>query len=420
MIRDHHSLYPETAFRKSFNVGGRPATLESGGGGGGGVSEQYVSTVPKQFMPQMETLIGKGEALAAADYQPYDIGKDRLADPTIQQMAARTGVASMGQPGQFGTATGLTQAAGAQALGASQYRPGQFGAAMVSPSQLQRFQAQGPQGVSQGVGSFTAPGTSEQFMSPYMQQVTDVQKQAAVREAQLAQQQANLGAARQGTYGGARQALAQAERERGLLDRLSNIQATGSQAAFDQAQRAFEQEQARGLQAGLQTQQLGTQTGLANLQALLGTQELGAQQSLAAQQANQQAMMEAQRMREQSRQFGSGLSMQGAQAATQAGATLGQLGSQQQQADLARLQAQEQFGALGQKERQARLDLDYQDFLAQQRHPYQQLEFQRNLMGGLPLGQAQSLYQAPQSGLQTLMQLGLGGLGLYGAYGGFR
>jgi hypothetical protein len=58
-------------------------------------------------------------------------------------------------------------------------------------------------------------------MSPYMQAVTDVQKKTAIREAQLAQQQANLGAARQGTYGGARQALAQAERERGLLDRLS-------------------------------------------------------------------------------------------------------------------------------------------------------------------------------------------------------
>jgi hypothetical protein len=220
-----------------------------------------------------------------------------------------------------------------------------------------------------------------------MQQVVDVQKSAAVREAQLADQQARLGSARQGTYGGARQALATAERERGLLDRLSNIQGTGSQAAFDAAQRAFEAEQARGLQAGLQTQQ---------------------------------QQLEAQRMREQSRQFGSNLGLQGAQAATQAGQALGQLGTQQQTADLSRLQAQEQAGARTQAEEQQRLDLAYQDFLAQQRYPYQQLEFMRNMVSGLPIGQTQSMYQAPQSATQNLMQAGLGGLGIYGAYGGFR
>jgi len=421
MKYDHFSMLPEKAFQP--RNGRLNMTLEGGGSGGGGgggdsVQEQYISSAPRQFLPYIERALGKAEALSEAPYQTY--GGERIAGATQAQQAARAETAGMQTPGQFTGGTGFIGAGGLGALQAGQYAPSQFRAQRVRGPELQQFQAQGPEGVAGGLGSFTEAGTSERFMSPYMQAVTDVQKQAAVREAQMAQQQANLGAARQGTYGGARQALAQAERERGLLDRLSNIQATGSQAAFDQAQRAFEQEQARGLQAGLQTQQLGTQTGLANLQALLGTQELGAQQSLAAQQANQQAMMEAQRMREQSRQFGSGLSMQGAQAATQAGATLGQLGSQQQQADLARLQAQEQFGALGQKERQARLDLDYQDFLAQQRHPYQQLEFQRNLMSGLPLGQAQSLYQAPQSGLQTLMQLGLGGLGLYGAYGGFR
>jgi hypothetical protein len=354
-------------YQGADHTGRRVVNFGGGGGGSGGVQEQYVSTVPKQFMPQLERTIGKAEALSEADYQTY--GGERLTGATPEQMAARGETAAMQTPGQFAGATGFTGAGGLAALQAGDFQAGQF-----TPGQ-----------VTGGLSSFTGEGTAQQFMSPYMQQVVDTQKSAAIREAQLADQQARLGSARQGTYGGARQALATAERERGLLDRLSNIQGTGSQAAFDAAQRAFEAEQARGLQAGLQTQQ---------------------------------QQLEAQRLGEQSRQFGSTLGMQGAQTAIQAGQTLGQLGGAEQQADLARLQAQEQAGARTQQEQQQRLDLAYQDFLAQQRYPYQQLEFVRNMMSGMPLGQVQSMYQAPQSATQNLMQLGLGGLGLYGAYGG--
>ena len=81
----------------------------------------------------------------------------------------------------------------------------------------------------------TNPNAVGAYMSPYQQQVTDVAKAAAVREAQIANTAGNLASARQGTYGGARQALAQAERERGLLSNLSNIQATGNQNAYNQA-----------------------------------------------------------------------------------------------------------------------------------------------------------------------------------------
>lgn len=421
MKYDHFSMLPEKAFQP--RNGRHGMTLEGGGSGGGGgggdsVQEQYISSAPKQFLPYIERALGKAEALSEAPYQTY--GGERIAGATQAQQAARAETAGMQTPGQFTGGTGFIGAGGLGALQAGQYAPSQFRAQRVRGPELQQFQAQGPEGVAGGLGSFTETGTSERFMSPYMQAVTDVQKQAAVREAQIAQQQANLGAARQGTYGGARQALAQAERERGLLDRLSNIQATGSQAAFDQAQKAFEAEQARGLQAGLQTQQLGTQTGLENLRAALGVQQLGAQTSLEAQRANQQAMLEAQRMAEQSRQYGAGLGLQGAQTSIQAGQALGQIGTAQQAADLARLQAQEQAGARTQAESQRALDTAYQDFLAQQRDPYQQLEFMRTMVSGVPLGQAQQMYQAPQSQMQNLMQLGLGGLGLYGAYGGFR
>jgi len=359
-------------------------------------------------------MVGRAEALSEAPYQTY--GGQRIAESGAQQQAARAGVAGLTQPGQFGAATGLVGQAGQAALAAGQYQPSAFVAPLTQAAQLERFQAAGPGGVQSGLGSFTAPGAAQQFMSPYMQNVVDVQQREAIRAAQQGQLAQNLAAARQGTYGGARQLLATTERERNLQDQMAKIQATGSQAAYDAAQRAFEAEQARGLQAGLQTQQLGTQTGLQNLQALLGVQQLGAQQGLQSQQLNQQALMEAQRLAEQSRQFGGTLGLQGAQAATQAGMGLGQLGTSQQASDLQRLQAQEQFGAMGQAERQRALDLAYQDFIAQRQDPYKQLGFLSDILRGsanLAATGGKAVYEQPPS---LLSQLGGAGLAAAGAY----
>jgi hypothetical protein len=94
----------------------------------------------------------------------------------------------------------------------------------------------------------TDPMSMQAYMSPYMQNVVEIQKQQAIEDAQRAQLGANLGAARQGTYGGARQTLAQTQREAALNKQLSDIQAQGLQSAFDQAQKS----QQFGVTSGLQ------------------------------------------------------------------------------------------------------------------------------------------------------------------------
>jgi hypothetical protein len=119
-------------------------------------------------------------------------------------------------------------------------------------------------------------------------------------------------------------------------------------------------------------------------------------------------------------QFGTTAGLQGAQAATQAGATLGQLGIGQQQQGLELAKAQEAFGGLGRAEQQAALDVAYQDFLQQQRYPYAQLGFMSDILrgsGNLAATGGRAVYEAPPSTTQNLMQLGLGGLGLYKALG---
>ena len=292
--------------------------------------QQVTSTttnLPEYARPYFENLVERAQAESYRQYQPY--GGERIAGLSPAETAVQKEVMGMQTPGQFGVGTGLAGAGGLGSLGAGQ----------------------------QYMGMATDPTQMQAFMSPYQQAVTDVAKRGAVREAQMAQQQANLGAARQGTYGGARQALAQSERERGLLDRLSGIQAEGSQKAFEAARQA---------------QQYGMDLGL--------------------------------------RGYGQGI---------QAGQALGQMGTAQQAADLQRMTAQEAVGAKQRGMEQQILDQQYADFLRQRDYPMEQLGYYSNLLRGLPvqLGSTQTTYAQPPSMMSQLGGLGLAGLGLYREFG---
>jgi hypothetical protein len=72
-----------------------------------------------------------------------------------------------------------------------------------------------------------------QYMSPYFQNVVDAQQRQAIDAARQSQLSGNLAAARQGTYGGARQAILQSQRESGLRTQLGDIQARGLQDAYE-------------------------------------------------------------------------------------------------------------------------------------------------------------------------------------------
>ena len=224
--------------------------------------------------------------------------------------------------------------------------------------------------------SWTAPGTAQQFMSPYQQNVIDVLKTKAVRDADIRDVGANLDASRRGTYGGSRQLLAQSERDRNLATQLGTIQAQGTQDAYDRGQSAFEQEQNRyqntqqmgegsrqfGAGFGQQDRQFGATHGA-------GQQQFGAQ--LDAQDRQFGFGQEQASQQEQARQ-----AAQRAQFGSQFGAAESQFGfgqeqaSQQEQARQAAQRAQfgSQFGAAenqfgygqGQQDRQfgARLEED--------------------------------------------------------------
>jgi hypothetical protein len=319
-------------------MGGIVSSIFGGGGGGGSAapapSTQTVTqtSIPEYARPYVETMLGKTEALTDINQNPYQAyGGQRIAQFNPNQQQAFQNTLNQQVAGQIGAGTGLAGAAGLGSLGAgADYR-----------------------------NMATNPNATAAFMSPYMQNVVDVQKNEAFRDAQIRNLGSNLGSARQGTYGGARQLLGEQERNRNLQQQMANIQATGSQNAFNAAQQA---------------QQFGTTAGLQ----------------------------------------GYGQALQGA-------STLGQLGSTQFGQQQAINQGIQNVGNIQQAQAQQGLDTAYQDFLKQRNYPYQQLAFMSDMTRGIPLSQsAQQVYTAPPSAMSQLGGLGMSALGIYGMSGGFK
>jgi hypothetical protein len=155
---------------------------------------------------------------------------------------------------------GLTGQGGIASLSPMQQQVGTELGQMTTPSQF--TMGTGAAGSAYGIlggnmPSITNQGTMQQYMSPYTQNVVDVQKAEAIRDAQKGMLAQNLGAAKQGTYGGARQLLAQTELDRNLQTNLGRIQAQGLQSAYEAAQKGLEAERTAQLQRGTALGQLG-------------------------------------------------------------------------------------------------------------------------------------------------------------------
>lgn len=380
----------------------------AGGGSGGSQAPQQqsvtttTSNLPDYVKPQFQALLDRAEDVSSKKYTPYS--GQRIAGFSPAQQEIQSNILSMGGPQQIPVGSALATQAGLGALQQQGYNPSQVtmdrvGSGSRYNPNLLTYQMGGPE-------SFTAPGTASQYMSPYMQGVLDVQRRQAIGSARQTQLAGDLGAARQGTYGGSRQLLASLGRERALGQQLNDIEATGMQSAFQNAQQQFNAEQ-----AARQNQQQ------ANLQAALGVQGLGAQigmqnaqQGLQADLANQQQMLEAQRLAEQSRQFGAQQGLSGLQLAGQMGQTLGNLGQYQQQMDLSRLQAQQATAAQPQALQQQYMDQAYADFLRQRDYPLEQLNVYNSILRGLPIGlnTTNTTYAQPPSLMSQIAGAGLG------------
>lgn len=300
---------------------------------GGGTPAQQTTTsgLPSWAEPYAKEILGKTQALTNQPYQaPPMTPEERVAGLTPMEQQVRQQVGGMGPDPALGGGIGMVGQAGLGSMFAGQ----QYGQMA------------------------TDPGSMQQYMSPYMQNVVDIQKREAQRQADIARTGRAGQAVRAGAFGGSRQAIMENEAERNLAQQMGDIQAAGSQKAFEDAQRAQQ------------------------FQAQLGLSGLG------------QAM--------------------------QAGQAMGALGQTRfgQQKDILGMQRE-----LGQEERgleQAMRDIQYEQGMAEQRYPYEQLGFFADMLRGVPVGQtSQSIYrQAQASPLQTLVGLGMMGKGMFFNQGG--
>jgi hypothetical protein len=305
-------------------------------------------------------MLGQTAALTDINQNPYQqYSGQRLAGFTPMQTQAFSRISDQQVAPQIGQATQQAQGLAPAALG--------YGAQGLGIGQM---------GVGAGEAyrrAATTPSDIQAYMSPYMQNVVDYQKQQAIRDFQKEAPRMQAQAVGQGAFGGNRLALQQSEANRALQNQLAGIQATGTQDAFKQAQQA---------------QQFGSELGLRGLG--VGLQGVSA-------------------------------GLQGVSGAAQGAGLLGNLGQTQFGQETSITDAQLRAGALQQALQQQALDVGYQDFLKERNYPYQQLAFQSDMFRGLPLSQsAAQVYTAPPSMASQIGGLGMTGLGIYGMSGGFK
>jgi len=341
----------------------------SGGGGGGGnqTSTSYSTNLPEYAKPYYEQLLketGKqvyttdsSGAVTGVKPMPVYTG-ERVAGFTPGQEAIQRETMGLGLPSQFGQSqAGLTAG---QTMGYGAGAAGLTGAFGYSPMAVSG-------------GTFDAPAASY-YMSPYQSNVTDIAVREAERKAAMDKSAGALGSIGRGTFGGARQALLQAEQGRNTMQTIGDIRAKGQQEAFMNAQAQFERDQARRMQAA----QLGQQ----------------AQQFQAG--------------------LGKDIGLAGMMAGIDTSGKLGALGTAEQTANLERLKAQAATEGEKQALQQQINDMKYQQFQEQQNYQRNQLEYLSNILRGNAgaLGSTQVQYTPQPSTASQIASLGLSGLAL--------
>jgi hypothetical protein len=404
MKYDHFTMLPERAFQPR---NGRMSMTFEGGGGGQTSSTVTQSNIPEWLKPQTEALLGaatteyfetterdapkfRTETRTDAEgntqevqvedgsqkmyditgikpFTPYSTDPSKyFAGFTPEQEAGFREAAGMQRPGQFFDATQLSGVAGMGGIESSKAAAG-YGALGTEYG----MEAAGLGGLYERMA--TSPDALKAYMSPYQQNVTEIAKAQAIEDAKRAQLGANLGAVRQGTYGGARQALAQSQREAGLTKQLNDIQTQGLQSAYDRA---------------IQSQQFGVGTELQGLQAAMQGSQIGLQ--------------------------GVGAAQAGFGLAGQQGQALANIGQGQQASDISRMQFQQELAGLPQAQQQRIIDQSIQNYALSQEAPFQRLSgFSGLLRGYATPTTTTEQYGGTPNTLQTLGALGTaaGGVG---------
>ena len=250
-----------------------------------GSEKQSKEINPSKFMPG-------GLASYAAGGGVARFANEGAVKPAIPATATGTESNLSNWAGPYVTdLLGKTQALTNAALETPQFYQGE----LTADSSALQNKAYDQAGTLTGQ-SFTNAGTAGSYMSPYMQNVVDIQKREAQRQSGIQGTQQQAQAAQAGAFGGSRDAIMRAERERNLGTQMNDIQAQGLQSAFNAAQNQYNTEQNKNVTnintlANLgNTQQATTQAGLVAAKAQFDEQKADPYKQLQFQQSMLQGM----------------------------------------------------------------------------------------------------------------------------------
>jgi hypothetical protein len=335
----------------------------------------------------------------------------------------RTGAANV--PGVLGTSTQGTEEAIQRARGITS----QAAQALQQAGALGTTAAQqGIAGLAGTTGTFD-PASAQGFMSQFDDAAVQQALADIARQGQIAQQGVAAQAVGAGAFGGSRQAVAEQELGRNILEQQGRTAAQMRQAGFEsatqRAQAAFEAQQGRALQAAQLTGGLGAQGAQAGLSAAQAAGQLGlSAEQLAAQTAQQQGQLGIQGQELMGR-LGEGIGTLGTQygqLGLQQGDALGTLGLRQASlGELTQQLGQREQGFLfdmGQKQQaqqQAEIEAARASQLQQLYEPYQRVGFLSDIYKGAPSSQQSiTASTAPTaSAAQQILGLGTAGLSAY-------
>jgi hypothetical protein len=383
--------------------------------------EVVQTNLPDFIRPYFERLVQRTEAESQRDYEPY-VGQ-RIADPSADLLASEQKVrdlASTGIPGITGATeavgTGLdliSQGVGKYGIGerlvgeGSEIARGSLGDIGKASTRTEQAFGFDPYQFADA-RQFTGE-ERDRYMSPYLEGVLDVQKRRAREDFLKSMPQQAATAIGAGAFGGSREGVQRAEAQSDLLDRLSDIEATGRQQAFDRASQLFEAD--RRAEMGLdqtraaekrQAEQLGL--GAAQQLAGLGQARLGVGQALGG-------------FGGQMAGFGQGIAGLGGQFAG-VGSRLADLGARARAGDIESARLLEQIGKSQMARDQASLDMGYQDFLRQQGFPAEKLGLFSSVLRGIPIQPSRTAIQYQASNpLKDILGTGIAALGAYKGMG---
>jgi|TARA_B100001057_G_scaffold498525_1_gene605781 hypothetical protein len=292
--------------------------MGKGGGGGRAPTTQTVNqtNLPEYARPYFERLLKRTEGESLADYIPYE--DQRIADTNVDITDSQQKIRDIFNSGIAGL-----------------------------PESQERIR----QGLNFDAGKFDS-ATAQDYMSPYMQNVVDVQKEKAILDAQRMQAGRDADAVRAGAFSSSRRAITDALADEGLSRQLAEIQAQGQQQAFENAQSQFERDRT----AAMGAEKIG----------------LGSAESLAA------------------------------------------LGQRARAGDIEAAGLLESVGKNLMARDQSGLDMAYEDFVRQRDYPREQLQFLSSILRGVPVSPSteQSSFQA-YNPIKDLLGTGISAYGLY-------